>query len=428
MGDHGHSHSAEPCHGHGHGNAAPPAESPGQGNAAKQTAEEEPPSVDSLLMQAEADWQKGEHDTALAHYDTALEMLRQSGDTDKEGMVCMGKGFALVNINQFKKATACLERAEEIARLSGNEAQASFVATFVASTRARALESDGEHATEVAADAVEAAKSAAEDAIKTALAGASVQRFSVLLVLEGSPKQTECEGSKTLVRALEAIKLKFEYIDVASDSTLHEAFNDVARGSMPAKTDPQFPMLYVCGSLLPTAVELSAEDLEAAVRSRLTEAGKEAEVIDEMFTAEVHDCADNGCGGAHHDDEHREKVQRAVEQCLLDSGVDPAELSLGEEEAANFVKQLSAHLGGFELPDDLMVKCSTTAELVEYVLDNCEAEGDCNKCPIKDDCKAHIAGQGQPVDIEEMAACEKEKAAEQVPARKNAHVAIEQEE
>ena len=92
MGDHGHSHSAEPCHGHGHGNAAPPAESPGQGNAAKQTAEEEPPSVDSLLMQAEADWQKGEHDTALAHYDTALEMLRQSGDTDKEGMVCMGKG------------------------------------------------------------------------------------------------------------------------------------------------------------------------------------------------------------------------------------------------------------------------------------------------------------------------------------------------
>ena len=101
----------------------------------------------------------------------------------------------------------------------------------------------------------------------------------------------------------------------------------------------------------------------------------------------------------------------------------------------------------FELPDDLMVKCSTTAELVEYVLDNCEAEGDCNKyvplthppihlpssyilsrCPIKDGCKAHIAGQGQPVDIEEMAACEKEKAAEQVPARKNAHVAIEQEE
>ena len=47
--------------------------------------------------------------------------------------------FALVNINQFKKATVCLERAEEIARLSGNEAQASFVATFVASTRARAL-------------------------------------------------------------------------------------------------------------------------------------------------------------------------------------------------------------------------------------------------------------------------------------------------
>ena len=48
---------------------------------------------------------------------------------------------------------------------------------------------------------MEAAKSAAEDAIKTALAGASVQRFSVLLVLEGSPKQTECEGSKTLVTA-----------------------------------------------------------------------------------------------------------------------------------------------------------------------------------------------------------------------------------
>jgi len=427
MGDHEHSHSAEPC-GHGHGNAAPPAESHGHGHAEKRTAEEEQSSLDSLLMQAEAEWQKGDHDIALTHYDTALEMLRQSGDTDKEGMVCMGKGFALVNINQFKKAAECLERAEEIARLSGNDAQASFVATFVASTRARALEEEGVETAHVAADPLEAAKSAAEDAIKTALAAASVQRFSVLLVLEGSPKQTECDGSKTLVAALETVKLKFEYIDVASDDTLQEAFKEVARGSLSAATAPQFPMLYVSGSLLPTTIELSAEDLEAAVRARLTEDGRAPETIDEMFTAEVHDCADNGCGGAHHDDEHREKVQRAVEQCLVESGIDPAELSLGEEEAANFVKQLSAHLGGFELPEDLMVKCSSTAQLVEYVLDNCEAEGDCNKCPIKDDCKAHVAGHGQPVDIEEMAACEKEKAAEQVPARKNAHVAIKQEE
>ena len=77
-------------------------------------------------------WQQGEHSNALSHYDSALDMLRASGDTEKEGMVCMGKGclltarmvrafyrFALVNIGKFKEAVVLLERAQQVHAPSG---------------------------------------------------------------------------------------------------------------------------------------------------------------------------------------------------------------------------------------------------------------------------------------------------------------------
>ena len=41
-------------------------------------AQEDPPAVDELLLQAEAHWQQGEHEKALAAYDDAISRLAAS--------------------------------------------------------------------------------------------------------------------------------------------------------------------------------------------------------------------------------------------------------------------------------------------------------------------------------------------------------------
>jgi len=39
-------------------------------------------------------------------------------------------------------------------------------------------------------------------------------------------------------------------------------------------------------------------------------------------------------------------------------------------------------------------------DVVEYVVKNCPAQGDCKKCPTKEKCKAH--GEGGDGDIEDL--------------------------
>ena len=69
---------------------------------------------------------------AIGHYDGALTVARRRGDTSAEAMVCMGKGYALLNTGDFRAALPPLRRCHTIAVAAGETPQATFVQSLIA--------------------------------------------------------------------------------------------------------------------------------------------------------------------------------------------------------------------------------------------------------------------------------------------------------
>jgi hypothetical protein len=167
--------------------------------------------VDIHLALAESTWKAGDKKASVTHYDAALVACVADGDKSKEGMVCMGKGFALLDgaaaePGDASEALVALERCRELALEGGQTAQANFVTTMIDQARNRDEREK--------ADAFEASKVAS-----LAFADSVVKRAPIVLAMKGSPQRPQCGFSKRVAQALKKLRIKFDYFDISSDST-----------------------------------------------------------------------------------------------------------------------------------------------------------------------------------------------------------------
>ena len=166
--------------------------------------------MEKHLQAAERLWQQGKRKEALELYDKALEHVRAEGDKSKEGMICLGKGFALLNVGEFKDAIPCLECAREIAISQGEAAQAQFMETLVAKATASMQQQqeqqeeqqqqeqlEKQHGKEQEAqleleelkpqEQDDSMQRLAENAVKAAFADSLVRRAPMVLAMKGTP-------------------------------------------------------------------------------------------------------------------------------------------------------------------------------------------------------------------------------------------------
>ena len=92
--------------------------------------------MDEHLAEAERLWRESDTRGALQRYDLALELARGAGNTDKEGMILLGKGFAILNAQDQetredealrREAKECLQAAKVLAQEQGKIDAAAFV-------------------------------------------------------------------------------------------------------------------------------------------------------------------------------------------------------------------------------------------------------------------------------------------------------------
>jgi glutaredoxin-related protein len=213
--------------------------------------------------------QLGEHDEALAHYDRALLLSQQESNIEAQGMVLLGKGFALMNIGRAPEAAEALAACKELS--SGNPAQERFVADLLMQAQAAALhqqELQGDNSAPapavrpIDADAgAEDAKGRAqggdgagaaagmqpqpdkrtvvsvqevpntpamggafEHAVRAAFVKSVVLKECVVLVMEGSPSAAATPQQHAIAQALQQIRLRLHYIDTTNDAELAQEF------------------------------------------------------------------------------------------------------------------------------------------------------------------------------------------------------------
>eukprot|EP00960_Hanusia_phi_P019758 582992-Hanusia_phi.AAC.11 len=68
----------------------------------------------------------------------------------------------------------------------------------------------------------------------------------------------------------------------------------------------------------------------------------------------------------------------------------------------SFIQEISQLLGNFPLPVDLLKQAPTPVKIVEFIEEHCPAQGDCQKCPSKMNCKIHEENSTDVVDIEDF--------------------------
>jgi glutaredoxin-related protein len=235
------------------------------------------------LKLAEAYWHVGAKDPSIAQYDAALSLVRDNGDTAREGMICMGKGFALMGGGNYQDALGLLERARDIAADGGHAAQAGFVENMIRDARLQAAaqaapqteaaapnagdgaedaagvdnsdnaagggaaaggtEAGGAAAAAPALDPARAAQTIAERITKDAFVASAIAHSPVVLAMKGSPDVPACGYSKKAVDALRLNDVAFDSFDVMDDAGMRGAFKR-------AGDWPSFPQLYVHGRLL----------------------------------------------------------------------------------------------------------------------------------------------------------------------------------
>eukprot|EP00040_Diaphanoeca_grandis_P004413 m.28609 g.28609 ORF g.28609 m.28609 type:complete len:264 (+) comp15944_c0_seq1:91-882(+) len=91
-------------------------------------------SIEDTLAQAESFWTSGERTKAITFYDAALELASNQGLSDKVGQIQLGKGFALLQLEDATSrdmALDCLQKAKTVASESGNVAQQNFIQMII---------------------------------------------------------------------------------------------------------------------------------------------------------------------------------------------------------------------------------------------------------------------------------------------------------
>ena len=206
--------------------------------------------------------QRGDHDTALSHYDRALRLAQDAADTDAEGMVLLGKGFALLSIGRAEDAVDALVACKRLS--AANPAQECFVADLLAKAQGAARPQREEHtregpeereqpAAEIDAKASapgESRKNPFEDVVRRAFVRSVVVKERIVLVMEGSPSAAATEEQHVIAQTLQRLRVRFHFIDTSNDADLARAFVEEWTGGSTGREMPCLPLLFVCGNLI----------------------------------------------------------------------------------------------------------------------------------------------------------------------------------
>jgi len=213
-----------------------------------------------ILLSADDHWRKGDKDKCIKAYEDALEFAK--GDEEKEAMVHMGLGFALLRMPEVrlkKKGILHLLGAKSIADKRGEEAQAVFVQDIIAKASAQVktleLKSGGakemqrvsgsderKSGNETNETGIDKGGAEGPDAYSSCAKGLII-KYKVMLFMKGTPTQPECIHSLKTVKILDALGLDFyPYNVMKAHPKLQAAIKQIGKW-------PFFPQLYVNGKL-----------------------------------------------------------------------------------------------------------------------------------------------------------------------------------
>eukprot|EP00931_Biecheleriopsis_adriatica_P109044 TRINITY_DN83315_c0_g1_i1.p1 TRINITY_DN83315_c0_g1~~TRINITY_DN83315_c0_g1_i1.p1 ORF type:complete len:368 (-),score=115.77 TRINITY_DN83315_c0_g1_i1:43-1110(-) len=320
--------------------------------------------LDGHLLLAEALWQQagpaGSRE-ALDHYEAARDLARAAADTSKEATVCLGHGFALLQLKEAVEARVKLLRAQELAEADGNAGAVQFIASLLKQA--------------------EASMSPAEAATATWQSWAEAYCSSIkrpILFMRGSVKQPLDEGSARGVAKLkEAGVHSMKVVDV------YESSVDLPAGLQTyADIAIEFPQLYLKAAPVKQWLELPVSELRSLLEKSgvvMKEGGEEGEA----------------CHGA------------------FSEGLEPWEVALVElvsKEGAGAWQAKAETLAKRELagaPSSAEALEAEWTRLAPLVKEKLEVQPEmpcghsCNTCPTKHDCQLHDA-VGHVRDIEDL--------------------------
>ncbi|CAE8592320.1 unnamed protein product [Polarella glacialis] len=321
--------------------------------------------LDGHLLMAEALWQQagsGGTATALPHYEAALKLAREAGDSSKEAAVSLGHGFALLQLGRGLEARETLRRAHALAEEDKNPAAMNFIDGLLKQA--------------------EAAMSPQEQSVATwqQFAAAFTHKRPVLF-MRGNAKSPGDEASALGVLKLREAGVKsLKVVDVwASGPEVPEGLQTLSNFEVP------FPQLFVQGASVENWTELPAEELTSLLKDNGVLMSEPGEKKPE----------EPGCHGS------------------FSEGLQPWEVVLVELVSKQGAKDWGPKLqelqerGLEEVPSDVLELEEAWARLSPIVKEKLEKQPEmpcghsCNTCPTKHDCQLHDA-VGHVRDIEDL--------------------------
>lgn len=331
--------------------------------------------LDLHLLLAEALWQSsGGRGTerALPHYEAAAALAQAAGDTQREGMVALGHGFALSQLGDAASARGRLAHAKSLAEADGNVGAVQFAERLLAQ--------------------VGTPPATGEEAVLDAwrqFAESFAAGKPVVLFYRGPSEAPADEASRTAAARLRACGCSgVELVDVcARGPNVPEGFQSLADSPHVV-----LPQLFLSGKQLPGWEELSSEALRekfVAARVELTEppppepchgASAFAEGLQPWEVALVKIISKDGAGN-----------WQAIAEQLASRGFDAALFSpAGGETAARALE-----VAWQRLAPDVREKLDSQPEM--------PCGHSCSTCPTRHDCQLHDAISGGVKDIEALA-------------------------
>eukprot|EP00441_Pelagodinium_beii_P020807 CAMPEP_0197659694 /NCGR_PEP_ID=MMETSP1338-20131121/48673_1 /TAXON_ID=43686 ORGANISM="Pelagodinium beii, Strain RCC1491" /NCGR_SAMPLE_ID=MMETSP1338 /ASSEMBLY_ACC=CAM_ASM_000754 /LENGTH=358 /DNA_ID=CAMNT_0043236731 /DNA_START=68 /DNA_END=1144 /DNA_ORIENTATION=- len=319
--------------------------------------------LDGHLLMAEALWQAagpGGTTAALPHYEAAYDLACAASDNSKKAAVCLGHGFALIQLGESVAARTKLLQGKVLAQNDGNPAAVQFIDALLKQAEASMSPTEASKATWLG------------------FAEAFSTNKPPVLFMRGSAKEPLDEaGAQGIQKLKEANVAAIKVIDVCDTGP------DLPAGLQTlSDIGVDFPQLYIKAAPVRNWMELQAEDLANLLASNgvaLRESNADAEP----------------CHGA------------------FSEGLEAWEVKLvnliSKEGATGWEQKLEV------LRTEKLENCPSSASELEgawkrlspIVKEKLEAQPEmpcghsCNTCPTKHDCHLHEAA-GHTRDIEDL--------------------------
>lgn len=298
-------------------------------------------SVEALILEADRAWKEGQREVSIETYENALRIVRNDHDALKEGMICLGLGFAMMNLEddmEAEKAIPYLSRSLDIARKSGEKKQEEFLRHLI--------------------DGAEARKR---------------KRKTVPISVSEGGASSESAIEKRSTNASELASRAFE--KVTGIDVTKEKGNGGCCGGKKSRKDRN-------------VAETHGKASKASIEREIRRAASDILGTDVITISAAHgDETDASC------DEQDTTTWKRLGFHDLNS-----------RDSNRFVRLVGQRLGdAFELPpaETLLKTCANVSELASFIMEHCPVDGNCSACPAKHRCEAHTDESKECADIED---------------------------